>query len=183
MKNTLLSWLPFAMAITVLSGMVYGAVQQNYRQTANDPQIQIGEDLAVALSNGQQNFTLPTSKIDIAKSLAPFVIILDDTGKELYSSASLDGASVVPPAGVMAYTKANGQDRITWQPKNGVRLATIVANWSNEKQKRSGFVIVGRSLREIEVRIRMFTMELAAGWFTAMISTLIVCWFMRKKVV
>jgi hypothetical protein len=46
--NTFLRWLPLAVAITILAGLVYATVQQSLRQGANDPQIQLAEDTAAA---------------------------------------------------------------------------------------------------------------------------------------
>jgi hypothetical protein len=49
-RYTLKFWLPLAAAVTMLSGLVYIAVQQNMRIGANDPQIQLAEDAARALA-------------------------------------------------------------------------------------------------------------------------------------
>ena len=43
-----------AVIITGLSGLIYATVQQNIRQSADDPQIQMAEDTAAQLANGQQ---------------------------------------------------------------------------------------------------------------------------------
>ena len=45
-------WLVFALAITVSAGLVYLISQQIIRQSANDPQVQVAEDIAVGLSGG-----------------------------------------------------------------------------------------------------------------------------------
>jgi hypothetical protein len=52
MAKVLKQWLPLAIAITLLCGLVYVAVQQEVRLSANDPQIGMAEDLAAALSHG-----------------------------------------------------------------------------------------------------------------------------------
>ena len=49
-QEALFSWLPLAVAIIIMSGLVYVVAQQNYRLTANDPQIQIAQDIAAALN-------------------------------------------------------------------------------------------------------------------------------------
>jgi hypothetical protein len=48
--------------------------------------------------------------------------------------------------GVLDYVRKNGQDRVTWQPAPGVRMATVVVPYKN------GFVMAGRSLTEVEKR-------------------------------
>jgi hypothetical protein len=64
-------WLPAAVAATVLAVLVAGAVQQNIRQAANDPQIQMAEDAATSLAGGLQPAAAATGKVDMARSLAP----------------------------------------------------------------------------------------------------------------
>ncbi len=171
MINTIKSWLPLALAITVLSGLVYVAVQQNYRMSANDPQIQLAEDFAVGIANNQQP-PLPKNIIDIAQSLSLFAMILDENGRTLYSSAFLDGKAVLPPKGVLDYAQVHGEDRVTWQPKTGVRAAIVVVPAYNQTTKKSGYVIIGRSLREVESRINNLTKMTVAGWLAGLALTL-----------
>src|SRR5438093_1537518 len=104
--------------------MIYAAVQQNYRQSANDPQIQMAEDAAARLSAGESPQALiPGQAVDLAKSLAPYTIVFDADGQALASGAELDGSSPSPPNGVLDYAETNGQNAITWQPRDGVRSA------------------------------------------------------------
>ena len=49
----LILWLPLGLVTLILCGLVNLAVQQNYRMSANDPQIQIAEDVADAVSQGK----------------------------------------------------------------------------------------------------------------------------------
>ena len=95
-------WLPLAIAIVAMSGLVYLIVQQVLRQEANDPQIQLSEDLAASLSSGHASSGgLPAQQVEISTSLAPFVMVFDDAGKVLASNALLDGATPRYPAGVL----------------------------------------------------------------------------------
>ena len=50
------------------------------------------------------------------------------------------------PVGIFDYVQKKGQDRVTWQPEAGVRMATVVVPYKN------GFVMAGRSLTEVEKR-------------------------------
>jgi hypothetical protein len=140
-------WLPLGIATAGLCGLVYLAVQQSLRISANDPQIQMAEDAAGALNSGASvDSIIPTAKVELANSLAPFMIVFDDSGKVLASSATLHGSIPIFPTGVLDYTRQNGEDRITWQPEKNVRMATVVARYDK------GFVLAGRSLREVEIR-------------------------------
>jgi hypothetical protein len=150
MKTILKYWLVMAVMITGLVGLCYGAVQQDLRQSANDPQIQMAEDIAAKLTDGLPlQSVVPSEKVDIAKSLAPYIIVFDATRKPIASSAQLDGQIPTLPPGVPDYVRQNGENRITWQPQIGVRSAIVVTQF---KGSNSGFVLVGRSLREVENR-------------------------------
>src|SRR5207248_6289942 len=134
-----------AVALTGLSGLVYASVQQDLRQGANDPQIQMAEDAASALDRGGAVASvLPAVDVDLSRSLLPFVIVFDKTDQVVASSATLHGDSPPFPASVLQ--NARGQDRVTWQPEAGVRSAVVVQPW------RDGYVVVGRSLRLVEER-------------------------------
>jgi hypothetical protein len=140
-------WLPLAIATAGLCALVYLTVQQSLRMGANDPQIQMAEDAASQLNAGSSvESVLPSTKVEIANSLAPFVIVFDQSGKVLASSATLHGTVPAYPVGVLDYVRKNGQDRVTWQPEAGVRMATVVVPY------KYGFVMSGRSLTEVEKR-------------------------------
>src|SRR5215471_5608248 len=111
-------WLPLAAMITLVCGIIYGTVQQTYRSNANDPQIQMAQDAAFALSNGSDPRSLvrPTA-MEISRSLTPYLIIYDESGNPLVSDGVLDGKIPSMPAGVLGYSKENGSDMITWQPR------------------------------------------------------------------
>ena len=163
MKNLKIHLAVF-LACTTLSFLIfmtiYAAVQQDLRQNANDPQIQIAEHAAVALESGQQIPSLDVS-VDIGKSLSPFVIIYDEFGKVLTSNGVLDDKVPVPPLGVLENAKIKGENRVTWQPSINVRIAAVVTHFSG---KQSGFVLAGRSLREVEKREDQTFKFAAAGW-------------------
>lgn len=140
-------WLPLAIATAGLCALVYLSVQQSLRQGANDPQIQMAEDAAASLKAGASiESVVPSAKVEITSSLAPFIMVFDNTGQVVASSAILHGAVPSFPTGVLEYTRQHGEDRVTWQPEAGVRMATVSVGTGN------GFVLAGRSLREVEVR-------------------------------
>ena len=149
---------------TILLGTTYAAVQQNYRQNANDPQIQIAEDAATALSDGATPASLlPSTQIDIARSLAPFIVVYDTDGTPVVTSGTLNGIAPSIPAGVFNYTRQHGEDRFTWQPQKGVRDAVVVASYKSKDS--NGFVMAGRSLREVEQRESGLSIMVGLAWF------------------
>jgi hypothetical protein len=104
-------------------------VQQSIRSEANDPQIQIAEDIARALADHRPvQELLLAGQVDIATSLAPYIILFDSSGNPTDSNARLHGEIPHLPAGVIEYTRQHGQDRISWQPEPGVRSATVLVH-------------------------------------------------------
>ena len=163
-------WLPAAVAATVLALLVAGAVQQNIRQGANDPQIQMAEDTATSLAGGRQPAAAATGKVDMARSLAPYTMVFDDAGRLLASGVELDGQTPEVPPGVFTYVRQHGEDRFTWQPQPGVRHAAVVVHYGGA---HAGFVLAGRSMREVEKREDQLTMEVVLAWLAALVGTFV----------
>jgi TRAP-type uncharacterized transport system fused permease subunit len=168
-KTILKFWLVIAITITGLVGLCYTVVQQDIRLSANDPQIQMAEDAAARLADGQPlQSVVPAQKVDIATSLVPYMIVFDATGKTLASSALLDGQTPTIPPGITDYVRQNGEDRLTWQPEPGVRSAIVVTQFQGPT---SGFVVVGRSLREVELLEDHILQLLMLGWVGMLFAT------------
>jgi hypothetical protein len=166
-------WLALAFVITVLSGLVYVTIQQSLRIGANDPQIQVAEDLAASLAQGH---SLPspnaeTQKVELTKSLAPFTMVFDSHGQVLFSSAVVAGSVPAIPQGVLDYTQTHGEDRFTWQPQPGVRIAVVV-HWY-QSDAGGGFVLVGRSLREVENREDQTLLLVGLAWVVSIVGSLV----------
>jgi len=152
-------WVPLAVAVTGLAALVYGAVQQDLRQTANDPQAQLAEDAATRLDAGAAPAdVLPPGMVDMAASLAPFVIVFDANGAQVAASVQLHGAAPPFPVSVFDTTRVRGEEAISWQPEPGVRSAVVVQPW------RGGFVVAGRSLRLTEERENQIMLLSAGMW-------------------
>lgn len=160
--SLLLSWLPVAVLCVAGPLFVYAMVQQVYRQSADDPQIQMAEDAADKLQNGATASNLIGNQMaNVADNLSPFMIIYDQNGKVMASNAQLNGQIPQLPSSVFSDMQADkgsvpwkfgpaDERRFTWQPESNVRLATVVTQFGG---KHSGFVLVGRNLREVERRI------------------------------
>ena len=147
--------------MTVIFGTIYVVSQQMLRMGANDPQIQFVEDFSRAISDGSNkpNDLNGLSKVDIDKSLQTFAVAYDKDGNITAGQANLDGKAPVIPKGVLEH--ANPQNRITWQPRPGVRIATVVQAYDN------GYILAGRNMREIEKRENTVFELVAAGWLVA----------------
>ncbi len=169
---TALRFILIALVVTPIFLTIYAVAQQVVRQAANDPQIQLAEDGAAALAAGKKvDELVPKDKVDMSKSLAPFIIVFDNFGKVASSSAVLDSNLPILPAGVLDYTRNHKEDRITWEPKAGVRIAMVIVHFDG------GFVLAGRSMREVEIREdRVFilvVLAFAATMLAALVGTVL----------
>ncbi|MBV8715336.1 MAG: hypothetical protein JO020_34275 [Chloroflexi bacterium] len=164
LKRAAIVWVPLAVALTGLSGVVYASVQQDLRQGANDPQIQMAEDAAASLDGGAPaGSVVPNQSVELATSLQTYLMVFDGSNQLVASSATLHGGPPPFPRSVLA--SGRGQDRLTWQPEPGVRSAVVVQPW------RDGFVVVGRSLRLVEERESNALLIAGLAWATTLAAT------------
>jgi hypothetical protein len=159
-------FLPLAVLATLTCGLVYVEVQQALRSGANDPQYQMAEDTASRLDAGAKAADLvdTAERVDAATSLAPFTIIFDSAGRVLASDVVLDGGQPVPPSGVLSAAKPGSPNAVTWQPREGVRIASVTVAWSG------GTVLVGRSLQRVEEQEWNTQLIAGAAWLVALVA-------------
>lgn len=182
-QRVFVSWLPIAIAVTVIFGVTYAAIQQSYRQNANDPQIQMAEDGALLLEQGisVQQLVSQLKKVNISTSLDTFVIFFDSAGDVIANSGYI-GTSTIPnvPKGVLQSAKTMDINKVTWQISTGERFAAVIKQYNrkeNASSTLSGYILVARSLREIENRAFQLEIIMGIGWIVSMAITLIAEWF------
>lgn len=177
LKTIFTEWLAIGVTITLLSVMVYGVAQQTIRLSTNMEPAQIANDVASILSQGvDPSMLIGGEKTEITKQLAAYVIVYGTDGKVLASSAVFNGQDPVMPAGILAMAKSKGEDRVTWQPKAGIRQALVAVSYNN------GVVVSGKSLKEPEKLINTIGVDVLIGWFvTMLISFLSVFAIHRRK--
>ena len=153
---------------TILALALYAIPQQVLRQGLNDPQIQIAGDMVAQLERGAlPGSAVPAAQIDMARSLAPFVIVYDDQGHPLASQAVLNGTIPAPPSGVFDFVRQHGEERVSWQPvlgsgaRDGVRIAAVMQRVSGS---HPGFVLAGRNMREVEARESQVARMAGLAW-------------------
>ena len=122
----LLYWLCAALVITALYTTIGGVIQNVLRSGADDPQLQLAEDAAAHLGQGTTTANPSGASVDIAASLAPFLIVYDRQGRVVSSSAELNGVTPTLPDGVLTSMPVGGEKKVTWQPQAGVRVAAVV---------------------------------------------------------
>ena len=161
--RALSNWLPVAVLATVMAGLVYGVGQHILRSGADDPQVELARDVAARWNAGAGPASLvPATQTEVGRSLAPFLIVFDGSGGQVASSALLDGSTPQLPSGVFQSVRMAGEDRITWQPAPGVRIAAVIV------PAQHGFVLAGRSLQLVEEREDDTLLLVLLGWFGAL---------------
>ena len=165
------NWFGYAVLITLLCGIIYTIAQQNFRQSANDPQYQMAFDAANAINRGSAPGSLTSSSapVEIGNSLSPYLLIYDANGKLTAANATLDGKAPKIPQGVLDNVKRNGMEIVTWQPRDGIRQATV------EIQTNKGYTVAaGRSLHITEERIAILGKQVAFAWVLSLAAMLVV---------
>ncbi|MFI5178828.1 MAG: hypothetical protein ACHQO8_09700 [Vicinamibacterales bacterium] len=172
LRSAVWRWLPLAVLTTSLCLLVYLAVQQVWRHAANDPQVQMARDITARLERGDgANAVLPAEPVDPHHSLSPFVMVLDDGGAVVASSGAPGAPERAVPAGVLTFVREHGEERVTWQPDPGLRIAAVVVRRGGSSP---GFVLVGRSLRESEQRTSQFQQLVGLAWLATLVGLFVV---------
>ncbi|MFC5503072.1 hypothetical protein ACFPJ4_12555 [Lysinimonas soli] len=153
----------------ILSAAVFGTgyvvAQQIERTSADDAPTRLASQVAAELSSGSTQTVDAAAPVDLGRSLAPFVVVVDRSGAVTDGTATLDGTAPALPAGVIASTRAAGRDAVTWQPRDGLRFATV------EVAVGSHVVIAGQSLAPSERATDKLLALIAAAWFvTALVA-------------
>jgi len=159
-------FLPAAVLATAACGLAYAETQQSLRSSANDPQYQLATDAASLLDAGAAPASVvdSTRAVDLATGLAPFVIVFDRNHSILATDATLDGGRPAPPDGVLDAAGPSDPNLVTWQPRAGVRIATVAVAWSG------GTVVAGRSLRLVEERETNAELIAGLSWIASLVA-------------
>ena len=162
-------WLPVMVVATALIGFSCLAIQQSYRNNADDHQVQIAEDIAARLDSGDTvGDLISTDSVNLSDSLAPFVVVYDASNQVIDGNGVLQGAQPIPPAGVLDTARAKGLNRLTWQPARGIRIASV-----SVATKDGRVVLAGRSLREAERRVADLGRIALLAWIATGLATLV----------
>jgi len=155
-------WTLAAVFLTLCIGVFYVAIQQALRLGANDPQISIAQDVAAALQQNRKPADMLTGRIEIPYNMAPFVIIYDNMGNVVAGDGYVDGDIPIMPFGVLQRTSEGTVHTVTWEPKPGVRIASVSTRAGNY------YVVSGRSLLVVEDHIASVTTYAGMVWLLSM---------------
>jgi hypothetical protein len=152
MRQAIKTWLPLALVLTLAVAGAYAVGHYTFRQSANDPQIQLAEDWAGKIEAGTDITRLNLGTvIDPTKSLAPFGIIYNHDGS-IANSSAVAPSTMMQPDGVLSAVESatNNETRFTWQLASGARFATIIKK--AHIADKTYYVLAARNLREVETR-------------------------------
>jgi hypothetical protein len=178
-QKLLLFWLTIMFLVTLTCSLVYLVTQQTVRLGANEQPTQLAMDTAIKLENGQSaSGAVPAEKVDLSKSLSPFVMVYDINKNLIATSGMLGDSKPTYPLGVLDSVAKNGEDRVTWQSQNGLRYATVAI------KIKSGYIVAGRSLSEPEKLIDGIGRVVLMAWLAcagfSVIALMIIYTFIKK---
>jgi hypothetical protein len=179
--------LPLAAIASIILAIMYVQDQQILRQGANEPQVWMAETIAARLSAGAPiSAFIPTQPVVLETDQSPYIVVYDAAGKPIAGNATVGGVLPALPVGVFGAHKDGGDtndNRITWQPAPSIRQAVVITPF--ESSTTRGYVLVGRSLHETQVREDVLTTRQFLGWAGTMIAVLIVsiiaAYLVRKR--
>lgn len=170
-KNTLRVWLAIVGTATLVLGASYSMVQQSARLAADEAPLTVAQDAKQKISDDISPAEIvPEEETDLGTDSGVFLIITDPAKKVLATSAVLDDKAPLPPSAVFSDAERNGSDRFTWEPKNGVRLATQVLRFNDNN---GGYIIAGQSLSETEKRLKTYNLIALLAWLAVIVWTMI----------
>lgn len=166
----------FLIGLPIMTSYVF--VQQEGRSSINIPLLQLAQNVESDLQSGvMPDEILKGKRIDLSVDQSPFITLYSLDKKVLGSSQHLSGETLSLPSGVLDNARIKGQARVTWQPKDNLRFASIT-----DFIPTFGYVSVAQSLQETESRAtRGMWIALAALGLGAFVSGLFIWFFARWR--
>jgi hypothetical protein len=153
-RDRLVPWIVGAIVLTVSLSAVYFTAQQLDRRGADEQP----QRLASQLASVDLGAEAATERVDLGSSDAIFYIVYDQDGEPLRGTGYLDGELARVPSGVIAAAATDGTNSVTWEPRDGLRFATV------EVLAGSQVILAGQSLEPSETRTHDIALVLLAAW-------------------
>jgi hypothetical protein len=158
--DRLVPWVVGAFILTVSIFAIYLTAQNLERSGADDAPERLASQV---LSNPPAD----PARVDLATSKAAFWVVYNADGTPTDGNGYLDGELAQLPKGVISTAIARGIDRVTWEPRDGLRFATV------EIHDGDRVIAAGQSLEPSESRIDNVGLLLLLGWITSLMLLLI----------
>jgi hypothetical protein len=162
--------LALALVLTLAGGVTAVTMQQMLRRGTDQPQVDMADWYAGEIGSGEApGNVIPPGYVDLERSLQPFVIFYDDYGRAGTGTGYIDQSLPTPPSGVLEFVRHHGSENLTWQPRPGIRIASVIKHITG---KGSGFILAGRSLRPVEEQESLLRRMFIGGWIGLMLLLL-----------
>jgi hypothetical protein len=153
-------WVVGALVLTITLTALHLTAQQLDRQGADEQPIRLASQLA---SLDEIPDVAAADRVDLASSQAVFYVVYDASGAPVAGSGYLDGDLAQVPEGVVSIAAEHGENGVTWQPRDGLRFATI------ELAAGDGVIMAGQSLAPSETRTQNLGTLLLLGWVAGLV--------------
>jgi hypothetical protein len=156
--NRIIPWIVGAIVLTIAFAAIYVVAQQLDRQGADEAPARLASQVAAQLDDGVLAEVDDADRVDLERSLAPFYVVYGESGSPESGSGYLDGELAQVPAGVIETAVQKESNGVSWEPRPGLRFATI------EVVADGKVVLAGQSLVPSESRTEQFGILLLLGW-------------------
>ena len=123
----------------------------------------------------------PLVQVDLAQGTEPFIAIVDESGRILYSTGQAAGEPPAIPASVIVEALEKGASSVVYRPAADVELNIQARPWERADADQRGVVIAGQSTAVIDEQLRGLT---ALFWIVGIIMTIaasIVGWLVAGR--
>jgi hypothetical protein len=160
-----------AWLVLVMISFGYVTLQQTIRADADQPQTALVREAIAQLENGidpEQIISGPNR--DLGQTLNSFVVIYGDSYQPVAGDVLFGGKLPNFPSGALGYALVHGENRVTWQPNDNLRIAAVVRSY--QYGGRTGYVVAGRNLQEADNQIKRLGLFALAGGIAALVGSL-----------
>lgn len=166
-----LSLIAFALVIYYAAGNIFHERQdESLRSTAQTVASAYVEEL------GETHSQITAGALVLAEIIFPnrYVLLTDNTGKPIASSANLSGSTIAIPASVLAEARARGFGHATI---SGLRVAVVPLS----ADQTLGYAAVAEPLSVVEVGLRELRRDLFAGVLLVLLLASAGGYFLARK--
>lgn len=169
-------FLTLVLMSTIAFAAIFFSSRNSLRQQANDPQVEVTEQVAGIMRQGAPLDAIVSGaeQIDLATSDTLFVALYDKDKNLAGATATVNGQPLSIPAESFDQASVNGGYRFDWVVTDGREIAGVMKQVDD-----LGYVVAGRSLAEYELRVAPLFRPLLIGWIASILLSLFLASLLR----
>lgn len=174
-------------ALVVFSVLLYGLIAQGIG-VDQDEQLATRAEQAVASLAGADpaalvaaGSALAPAPLDPRSSVDPFLVVLDDQGGPISSTAAVDGSVPVIPPDVLAAADRTGSATATVRVDASLALRVQVRTWQRADVDRSGYVVAGQSTARVQLDRLALAVFLLISAIVAVVAAAVAIWIVLGR--